>query len=82
MCTRIALTKAAVPTNLTEMINGIMETYVANGSEEVFQTYKAQTINNVIKQAEPAKSMKVLHQIELGLIDALMEHAIDTGKFE
>ena len=82
MCSRFASTKSADSFDLKQIITGVMETYVTNGPKEMFQTYKCQTISKVIKQGEPATSMKVLHQIELGLIDALMEHSIDTENFE
>jgi len=66
---------------LKKILNLIANTYLNRDTKSMFEIYKSQTINQVIKQSSPAKSMIILHQLELGLIDGLMEHVINNQRF-
>jgi hypothetical protein len=51
---------------LKKILNLIANTYLNRDTKSMFEIYKNQTINQVIKQSSPAKSMIILHQLELG----------------
>ena len=52
---------------LKKILNLIANTYLNRDTKSMFEIYKSQTINQVIKQSSPAKSMIILHQLELGI---------------
>ena len=66
---------------LKRLINQISETYLKNDAKWVFAQYKSQLDAKIKQLGSPAASMKIVQQLELGIIDSLMEHLIQTEAF-
>lgn len=67
---------------LRNLIQMIYKTYKIKTSQEIFEVYSGQTIQKIKKQEIPARSMLILHQLELGLIDALIENVVIKDQYQ
>lgn len=66
---------------IAQMIKSINLTYLNNSPHDIFEIYKNQIIDKLMQQENPAKSMFVLFQLELGLIDAFTEYVIINKQY-
>lgn len=67
---------------LRNMIQMIYKTYKIKTSQEIFEVYSGQTFQKIKNQEIPARSMLILHQLELGLIDALIENIVIKDQYQ
>ena len=63
------------------LINQIKDTYLNSDAKWLFAQYKSQLDAKVRQLGAPAASMKIVQQLQLGIIDSLMEHLIQTDAF-
>lgn len=66
---------------LKNMIQMVHKTYQIKTSQQIFEVYSRQTIQKIKNQEMPARSMLILHQLELGLIDALIESVVSKNQY-
>jgi hypothetical protein len=60
----------------------VYKAYLIKSSQEIFEMYRLQTISRIKSLEAPGKSMLILHQLELGLVDALVEHVIINKQYQ
>lgn len=68
--------------SLKTIVKGIIKTYIDTDSSYMYDLYKAQLIERIKTNSSPTACLKVLHQIELGLMDVVIEHLVKEDLFE
>ncbi|CAF0930579.1 unnamed protein product [Brachionus calyciflorus] len=67
--------------SLQFQITQLKKIYIEKDSKFLFDIYKNQLMDKVKAQISPATCMKIIHQLELGFIDVLVEHSINNENF-
>jgi hypothetical protein len=62
--------------NLEKIFESVTSTYIQNDAQYVYSVYKKQTEPKLKTiSIKSASSIRILHQLQLGTMDALIEHS-------
>ena len=68
--------------NLETTFEALTFTYIQNDTEYVYSVYKQQTTEIYSKRVASTSTIRILHQLQLGIMDALIEHSYFTLQFK